>query len=367
MSMSPVSESTQKAITEAGSRPVRLMIVLRCILLFETATLLMLLAWWVVLLGYGFANTCIGLVLILPVLVTIGVAAIRTLWRHRFRFGLRTMFALLSLAALISWWLAYYLPKYEREQRINRATAVVTKYRAEVHKQHVNGDENAPLLAYHIGFTGKPLTDGELADLAGHYSHLTGLALSGSRLTDRGLTCLSRFPLLAQIDISRTEVTAVGLSQLRHMPSLSILTLDGNQLRQLATAAEDALPLVRNLWLVSDGTDDQAISGLERWQNLNSVLVRGQITDNGLAQLSRVTALTLLQVDGCAGVTDEGLLHLANLKRLKLLSVVDTNATPSGGARLHELLPDCRVIVGQHGSLLYDESPRRSEEDHGRQ
>jgi hypothetical protein len=80
---------------------------------------------------------------------------------------------LTCVLVIASSWLAYYVPKYAAEQSVNRATALVTKYRAVVREKRVKGDQ-APLVAYDIDFTGSTLTDRELADLAG-YPNLIGL------------------------------------------------------------------------------------------------------------------------------------------------------------------------------------------------
>ncbi len=169
---------------------------------------------------------------------------------------------------------------------------------------------------------------------------------------------VSGFHRLASLDVSGTNVTALGISQLRRLPALSILTLDGNQLRQLATAPGDSLPLVHQLWLESPSIDDEAIEDLERWKNLDSVVViRGEITDNGLAQLSRLAGLVHLHVEGCPGVTDAGLVHPQSLQQLRLLLVLDTNAAPASGEKLQEFLPKCRIIVGPRGGPFYEGGP----------
>jgi hypothetical protein len=320
--------------------------VLTGILVVETAIIVSLLTWCGVLPDLGQLLVWVVVPLLSVVALAIAAVAFRRLYQRRFRFGLRMMFALTSLAALVSWWLAVNLPKYTQEWNRNRALAIVGKYHnTGSHVQWLDTDD--PLLPSRLNFYGSRLTDRELPDLAGH-PNLTSLNLRRSLVSDDGMASLLRFQKLASVDVSETNVTALGISQLRRLPTLKMLTLDGNQLRQLATVPNQELPLVHQLWLDSERIDDNAISDLERWEHLDHIaVVRGAITDNGMAELSRVSALRSLLIMDCPGVTDTGLMHLKHHQHLQFLQVVNTGVTPDGGATLQKCLPDCVIEVRQ--------------------
>jgi hypothetical protein len=44
-----------------------------------------------------------------------------------------------------------------------------------------------------------------------------------------------------------------------------------------------------------------------------------------------------------AHVTDAGLTHLAHLEQLEALSIIGTDATPNGVAKLRRALPECKI------------------------
>ena len=151
--------------------------------------------------------------------------------------------------------------------------------------------------------------------------------------------------------------------ELNHILTLDLLTLDADQLLQLANVRDDALPQVHFLSLDNKSINDQALADLARWEKLDRMSVRrASITDDGLALLARLTRLTYLHVEGCAGVTDAGLQHLRKLHRLEQLNVVNTSATEAGAAKLHESLPSCLIIVGQREGVFHQFEPRQTKE-----
>ena len=197
----PEGKVDPPSITGVTRASVRLKTGLVCVLFTETAACFGLIAWWLVLLGFGSAVKWIGIVLTALAVTSIGGIAVRSLLRRRFRFGLRTMFAIVSFAALVSWWLASYLPKYAQERRRNRAIALVARHHhGGTYRQRFEGDD--PLLPFEISFSGSKVTDRELLDLAGHPS-LKGLNLRGSLVSDDGMALVSGFQKLESFDAHR--------------------------------------------------------------------------------------------------------------------------------------------------------------------
>lgn len=67
-----------------------------------------------------------------------------------------------------------------------------------------------------------------------------------------------------------------------------------------------------------------------------------EVTDAGLVHLKDLRKLEWLYLNDTA-VTDEGLLHLQGLAQLRFLSVVNTSVTKAGIDRLHHSRPNVRI------------------------
>jgi hypothetical protein len=92
----------------------------------------------------------------------------------------------------------------------------------------------------------------------------------------------------------------------------------------------------------SEITDGEA-NQLSRLTNLTSLSIDGtDVTDAGLAHLSRLSSLKVLSLESTA-ITDNGLTHLSRLANLKDLSLRHTAATATGAEKLRKALPQCRI------------------------
>ena len=60
------------------------------------------------------------------------------------------------------------------------------------------------------------------------------------------------------------------------------------------------------------------------------------------AVLANLTTLNLLVLDACPQISDAGLVHLAGLKDLETLRIVDTKVTPAGEAKFNKAIPHCQ-------------------------
>ena len=68
------------------------------------------------------------------------------------------------------------------------------------------------------------------------------------------------------------------------------------------------------------------------------------VTDKWLLQLKRLNNLQTLKVNGCPRITNAGLRHLEELKKLREVHVKGTRVTESGVQKLQESLPKCNVV-----------------------
>ena len=67
------------------------------------------------------------------------------------------------------------------------------------------------------------------------------------------------------------------------------------------------------------------------------------VTDAGLSSLKSLPKLEDLGLSHCKGITDAGLLILAEFESLKELSMFSTGATEEGLRKLRLALPECDV------------------------
>ena len=72
-------------------------------------------------------------------------------------------------------------------------------------------------------------------------------------------------------------------------------------------------------------------------------LFKNEITDEGLVHLKDLRQLRILDLRRNKEITDEGLQHLANLHELEQLILIGTKVTPAGVARLQQKLPRTKI------------------------
>jgi len=225
-----------------------------------------------------------------------------------------------------------------------------------------------------------PITDETMAELKQLHS-LKDLDLSAARITDRGMADLGTMRQLTRLNLPGTRVSRESLVHLRELTNLECLSLRGQhmgpaelgylkgmkhlkrlnlavtQLDERALSHFPELPeleflnlnraiisgrpvpyltRLRNLKaLVLDG-DDETLGDLDAMPGLTSLVLRGDMTNAGLAHLASHTQLRRLLLQSPA-ITDDGLVHLAALTNLEELSLVKVNITDAGLAHLADL------------------------------
>ncbi len=212
------------------------------------------------------------------------------------------------------------------------------------------------------------VVEGQMTDAmlrgVGALTHLTSLRVSGSQaLTDAGITLLARLPNLRQLDLSGTAITDAGVAALAELHQLEHLSLAWTRVTDAgvrALARCDALQHVNLLGTdCGDGaiatfagkpqlsvfksgraTTDDALALFHeypvfaRWQDRdatltlmsyddgpNNLLLRGAITDRGVAKLAGLDGLFGLNLDDRAlAITGAGLAPLFDLPHLGRLA-----------------------------------------------
>lgn len=159
------------------------------------------------------------------------------------------------------------------------------------------------------------VTDDELGRIVVALPTLRTLSLEYTPVTDAGLVHLKRLPNLQSLDLSQNDhpFTDAGIQHLAGMVTLESLDLEGSQITDVGMKNLRGLHRLRDLWLF------------------------GVFTDSGLENIEGLTSITQLWVSS-PNISDAGLKHLARLSRLELLSLVNTPINGSGLVHIQKLV-----------------------------
>ncbi len=197
--------------------------------------------------------------------------------------------------------------------------------------------------------TAMDMTDTHLALL----SELTNLKRldvpSGSRgrISDEGLRYLSQLQHLEWLSVSGDRITATGIGYLARIPNLHRLLLQSYTLDDDVFSALAAIKSLTRLDLLGRGLTVSGLNQLNRLSGLKHLEVLRVSQDNSGLDLSRLTGLESLSLwliepshpdhRRRSALRDEDVACLANLKRLKRLTIGATNSvylTDAGMAHL---------------------------------
>jgi hypothetical protein len=127
------------------------------------------------------------------------------------------------------------------------------------------------------------------------------------------------------------------------------------------------MPGLRTVWLTGDLASDDSLvylRGLDSLEELQLLDHQG-LTDRGLARVAGLKSLEVLNIDppkaGWPAISDEGLRHLEALKRLERLIVGGAHLTDRGGGRL-KVLPRLKELDIEGCSGVTDEGVRSLQE-----
>jgi len=186
----------------------------------------------------------------------------------------------------------------------------------------------------------KGVGDGTLQAL-GALRGLQVLELPGSAISDEGMSSLAGLANLREVKLSDTAISDAGVRPLLGLESLVRLDLRDTQVSGSAFLEGSPRNLAQlYLSLVTD-------AGMEAIGRMDSLRVLGligtNVTNVGLAHvrnLKRLERLTLGSAEGSPPFNDQSLGHLRELTGLKHLTVFDDDTTPGGWLDLLEALPD---------------------------
>ncbi len=180
--------------------------------------------------------------------------------------------------------------------------------------------------------------------------------LSGTGVSDAGLAQIAGLPGVRGLVLEFCAgITDAGLQQVARLTELRLLGLAGTPVSEKGLAALSPLKHLAALDLeVCENVGDAAGEPLGQLSGLRALVLKKtgfepqRLTDAGLAPLSRLTALELLDLYGNK-ITDTGLAALAPLTALRTL---DLSLTPTSDAGLVHLRGLTRL---EQVDLLYSE------------
>lgn len=170
------------------------------------------------------------------------------------------------------------------------------------------------------------------------------LRLAGDKITDAGVARLSKFPKLANLDLSTTRVTNDGIAVIKDMPELRSLGLAFTEINDKSMGLVGQQTGLKELNLAKTGVTDFGLSELGDLDNLEVLDISSTgITGAGFEKFKKNKKLRVLRAQHSAiqnealkyltqcpieelnldvtGISDPGFIYVARMSKMKRLSV----------------------------------------------
>ncbi|MBI2803385.1 MAG: hypothetical protein HYX68_00195 [Planctomycetes bacterium] len=149
------------------------------------------------------------------------------------------------------------------------------------------------------------------------------------------------------------------LKYLRDLPNLKEIVWGGRQFHEGWCKEIESCTQLEGLFFSSWKLGDKGLAVVEKLPNLVALsLINTEITDDGLRHLKNLKRLRWLSLSGCKKVTDKGLAHLKNLTSLEDLNLEVTKTTAEGMVHLKNLKKLRRVRLSSYSNFLEIEKPQ---------
>lgn len=175
--------------------------------------------------------------------------------------------------------------------------------------------------------------------------HLLSLNVGYTPIRDRNIADLAGHPTLETLNLGQTTVTSDCADALVSIPSLRDLWLAQSKFGDEGVLKLMALSNLEALSLPADQMRSRAFSVLPQFKSLRTLTLWGkpeQFTDAEMTAIGNCTRLEGLTLP--SGVTDAGIMHLLNLKRLEIIGLEKSVVTERGLAALLENLPQLKTV-----------------------
>jgi hypothetical protein len=299
---------------------------------------------WTVLIAVGVV--CAAIV----VMLVWGLVCL--LFRQRFQFSFQSLLVFLVTVSIPLGWFAWEMQRARRQREVVEG---ILEANAEVLYDYQLSETTTPawlrkLLGgdffcevVRIVCQGTGYGDEDARDLK-ELTHLKGLVLANTQITDDGLCYLKDLTELERLELGNTQITDKGLAQLEGMTKLETLALDWTQITDNGLTHLTGMNRLEVLDLTSTQITDNGLANLSSLTELKSLsLMDTPITGIGLGHLKEMTKLKALWL-GDTQITDTGLVHLKRLTNLELLYLAGTQVTDEGVKALQQALPKCGIL-----------------------
>ncbi len=148
------------------------------------------------------------------------------------------------------------------------------------------------------------------------------LGLNGNNITDKGVQDLAKMESISQLGLGNTRVTNNCVDSLTRLNKLFHLRIDGTKISDLGIQKICEKLDLQGLIISRCDISDDSMQALATEPNLTELILNDcpKITNRGVRQLASLDSLVFLSLEG-NNLSPDGILHLANLPRLRKLFV----------------------------------------------
>ena len=201
------------------------------------------------------------------------------------------------------------------------------------------------------------VTDAGLKYLVG--LPLLRLYLTCTQLSDAGMKSVCSISTLESLDISETDVSDEGCKFLEHLDQLRELHASRTFITSAVLSSIAKLTNLEELYLNGDNISDDlsALAGMR----LRELSLRDDgLTDANMSVIAKMKSLLQLDLSKNRDITDVGLLKLAELSDLRVLTIADCSITEAGLRKFKALRPQCFVRIQEEGPEKFIKSMIKS-------
>ena len=179
----------------------------------------------------------------------------------------------------------------------------------------------------------------KLAELPWGSVRITGVDLSGSKITDAQIDQFTQLHDLTELNLANcSRLTQAGFGELGRLVSLRRLNLKDTDFSDTDAWRLKSLDLLQHLDLQGTTVSDASFTVIGRLPALTSLRIGRFVTDAGLFGLQASPRLESLHVHYNSHISDQGLEYLSKLPRLQQLALYRcTEITDQGVERLGQL------------------------------
>jgi len=202
------------------------------------------------------------------------------------------------------------------------------------------------------------ITDQGMSAISG-WKHLKRLNVRGTRVSDGTLEIVAKMTDLEALDIAHTQVTDNGLEHLITLVQLKELAVGGGRRSPAALGVLRMLPTLTHLDLSGArpappdmgnreggaGIPEQTLKAIAELKDLKVLkLGHSSITAAGLRLLSSLDKIEKLGLEGCRRVDDSAIEVFSQWKSLRYLDLQETQVSASAVESLRKTRQDLAIL-----------------------